>query len=663
MISAEQLCIDAVRILSAEGVQAANSGHPGMPMGMAPAAVTLWSRQMAHNPADPSWENRDRFILSAGHGSMLLYSLLHLYGYGLTLEDLSQFRQLGSKTPGHPEHGHTVGVETTTGPLGQGFSTGVGMAIAESYLASKFNRPGFPVVDHYTYVISGDGCMMEGITSEAASLAGTLALSKLIVLYDDNGISIEGDTDIAFREDVGKRFEAYDWQVLHVDDANDTAAILAAMEEAKKNDTQPSLIVVKSVIGYGCPALAGTEKVHGAPLGAENLKCTKEFLGWPMAEPFTVPDEVYAYTEAVAKTGASAEDAWSHKMQEYAAAYPELAKEYDAWMHQPLAGYNPWADEELWAMAGDAATRDSSGKILNYLAGKVPNLIGGSADLSPSNKSDMKARPYFSAEDRSGSNMHFGVREHAMAAAGNGLMLHGGLRAYVATFFVFCDYLKGSMRLSAIMRLPLTYILTHDSIGVGEDGPTHEPVEQLVACRSIPHSIVFRPCDTREVAAGWAVALSNNDGPVSLVLTRQSLPQLCPDGKLAARGAYVLRDSKKDTPDVLLMASGSEVAVIDGAAKLLAEKGVDARVISVPSMELFDAQTACYREDVMPTAVRARVAVEAAHPMSWYKYVGLDGAIVAMEDFGVSGPYKELFIKYGFTAENVAKKAMEVLGK
>ena len=654
----EQLVVNAIRILSAEAVQKANSGHPGMPMGAAPAAYALWGKQMKHNPADPKWINRDRFVLSSGHGSMLMYSLLHLFGYGLTIEDLKQFRQFGSKTPGHPEYGHTVGVETTTGPLGQGIANAVGMAMAEKHLAAKFNRDGYPMVDHYTYCILGDGCMMEGISHEACSLAGTLGLNKLIALYDDNEISIEGDTNIAFREDVPARFRAYGWNVIDVKEGNCWRQIDAALTVAKKSD-KPTLIVCHTAIGFGSPK-QGMAASHGEPLGVENLAETKKNLEWPCAEDFAVPQEVYDCTAETLKAGKAAEAKWDELMAEYTKAYPELKAEFDKWFSGEIVDLTKC--EDLFAFEKGSATRASSGEVLNRLTKYVPNLFGGSADLAPSNKSYMKGKGDFSKETPDGDNLHFGVREHAMAAICNGIYLHGGLRPYCATFFVFSDYMKNAMRMSSIMNLGVPYVLTHDSIGVGEDGPTHQPIEHLAGLRAIPGLIVFRPADSKETAAGWIAALTEKH-PVALVLTRQNLPLYDKSGLDALKGGYIISDSEKATPDVLLMASGSEVEQCVGAQKLLKEEGIDARVISMPSFELFDAQPEAYRESVMPKAVRARVAVEAAASFGWHKYVGLDGATVTLDRFGASAPAGLLFKEFGFTAENVAANAKKVLGK
>ncbi|AGF58438.1 transketolase [Clostridium saccharoperbutylacetonicum] len=658
----DKLSINAIRVLSADAIEKSKSGHPGLPLGSATMAFTLWTK-MNHNGKNPEWDNRDRFVLSAGHGSMLEYSLLHLFGYGLTVEDLKNFRQVGSLTPGHPEYGHTKGVEITTGPLGQGICNAVGMAIAEAHLAEKFNKPEYSIVDHHTYAIVGDGCLMEGISGEASSLAGTLELGKLIVLYDSNNISIEGNTDIAFREDVAKRYEAYGWQVLKVADGNDIDAIEKAIAEAKAETKKPSMIIVKNQIGFGCPAKQGKASAHGEPLGADNVKAMKENLGWKAEPAFYVPDEVYTnMNEHIAK-GEKTETAWNELFKAYSAAYPELASEYTKWMSGEIDKDALLNNEELWSFDKEMATRESSGIMINRLAKLIPNFIGGSADLAPSNKTHMNDRGDFSAEDRSGSNLHFGVREHAMAAIANGMYAHGGLKVFCATFFVFSDYMKGAMRLSALMKLPVTYVLTHDSIGVGEDGPTHEPIEHLAALRSMPNMTVFRPADSKETAAAWYYAVTNGTTPTSLVLTRQKLPLYdgCP--KRALKGGYILKDSKKETPDLLLMASGSEVELIFKAADELSAKGIDARVISMPSFELFDAQDEAYKESVMPKAVRARLAVEALTSFGWHKYVGLDGDVISLDTFGASGKAEVLFEQFGFTVENVVGKAIKVVEK
>lgn len=659
MNNVELLTVNTIRILSAEAVQKANSGHPGLPMGAAPMAYTLWARNLKHNPANPGWDDRDRFILSAGHGSMLIYSLLHLFGYGLTIDDLKNFRQLDSLTPGHPEYGHTKGVEITTGPLGQGLANAVGMAMAEAYLANRFNRPGYPVVDHYTYVLAGDGCMMEGVASEAASLAGTLGLGKLIVLYDSNSITIEGSTDIAFREDVRKRFEAYGWHTLKVEDGTSIEDIDAAIKAAKAVKDKPSLIEIKTQIGYGSPK-QGMASAHGEPLGAENVLESKKTLGWDYTEEFHVPDEVKAHMEQVRANGMKAENEWNKMMEAYKKEYPELAAEWESWKEKDYSE-TLLEDEDFWSYDSKAnATRNSSGEVLNKLAARIPNLIGGSADLAPSNKSYMKNRGDFSREDRSGSNLHFGVREHAMAAIANGIAAHGRLAPYVATFFVFCDYMKPSMRLSALMKLPVTYILTHDSIGVGEDGPTHQPVEHLAALRSIPNFIVFRPCDAKETAAGWYTAMSRKNTPTALILTRQNLPQLEMTGKDALKGAYVILDSGKK-PEIILMASGSEVHLVYEAGKQLLERGIAVRVVSMPSWELFEEQDEAYKESVFPPDVVKRLAVEAGASFGWHKYTGLQGEIISIDHFGESAPAGLLFKRYGFTVENVLEKALKLL--
>lgn len=660
MNNVEQMSINAVRILSAEAIQKSNSGHPGLPMGAAAMAYTLWAKHMKHNPANSKWADRDRFILSAGHGSMLIYSLLHLFGYGLTIEDIKNFRQYGSKTPGHPEFGHTTGVEITTGPLGQGIANGVGMAMAESYLASKFNKPGYSIVDHYTYVLSGDGCMMEGVSTEAASLAGTLKLGKLIVLYDSNNITIEGNTDIAFTEDVGKRFEAYGWQTIKVEDGNDVEAIDKAISEARKETGKPSLIIIKTQIGYGCPGKMGKSSCHGEPLGADHIKATKEFLGWPSEEEFHVPEEVKRHLLNLKVTAIKQEEKWSQLFENYSREFPELAKEWAAWQKGEVS--ESFLDaEEFWSFDSKPnATRALSGDVLNKAAAFVPNLIGGAADLAPSTKTYMKGKGDFSADDHSGANLHFGVREHAMAAVANGIAVHGGLIPYVSTFFVFSDYMKPSMRLSALMKLPVVYVLTHDSIGVGEDGPTHQPIEHLAALRSIPNFTVFRPADAKETAAGWYAALTRKTSPTALVLTRQNLPQLRESGKDALKGAYVLLDSGKK-PEIILMASGSEVQLVYEAGKQLIEKGIAARVVSMPSLDIFEEQSEEYKEAVLPKDVRKRLAVEAASSFGWHKYTGMDGEIISLDSFGESAPAEILFKKYGFTVENVFDKAMSLL--
>ena len=658
----EEMSVNAIRVLSADAIQKANSGHPGLPLGTAPVAYELFAKHMNYNPHNPDWVNRDRFVLSGGHGSMLLYSLFHLFGIGnLSLEEVKNFRQFGSLTPGHPEYGHTVGVEATTGPLGQGMAMAVGMAMAEAHLSSVFNKEGFPVVDHYTYVLGGDGCMMEGISSECFSLAGTLGLSKLIVFYDSNNISIEGSTDIAFTEDVVTRFKAFGFQTIEVEDGNDLEVIGKAIEEAKADKTRPSLIKVNTLIGYGCPAKQGKASAHGEPLGVDNVAALKENINWPCKGDFEVPKEVYDHYKELADNMAKAEDKWNELFAAYVEKYPEMKELWDNYFD----GYDMsdlFNSDEYWAK-GDKpeATRSTSGTILNMIKKAMPNLIGGSADLAPSNKTNMKDAGDFSKDNYAGTNLHFGVREQAMAAIGNGLALHGGLKAFVATFFVFSDYVKPMARLSALMKLPLTYVFTHDSIGVGEDGPTHEPIEQLAAFRSLPDFTVFRPCDRTETAAAWMYAVENECGPTGLVLTRQNLPQIEGSSKDALKGGYVIAESEKAVPDAIIIASGSEVSLAINAKEELKKSGIDVRVVSMPSMELFDKQSAEYKESVLPNVVRKRVAVEALSDFGWYKYVGLDGRVIAMEGFGASGPAATLFEHFGFTVDNVVKTVKEVV--
>ena len=653
-----QKAVNALRILSADQVQKANSGHPGLPLGAAPIAYSLWANNMNHNPKNPNWENRDRFILSAGHGSSLLYSLLHMFGYGLSLEDLKSFRQFGSLTPGHPEYKHTAGVESTTGPLGAGVSTAVGMAMAEAHLAAKFNRDGYPIVDHYTYALTGDGCLMEGVAYEALSLAGTLKLDKLIVLYDSNRITIEGDTDLAFTEDVAARFEAFGYQVQLVEDGNDLDALNAAIAKAKADKERPSLIICKTQIGYGCPAKVGKASAHGEPLGEDNIVELRKFLGWENQTAFEVDAEIYDHYKALAEEGAKKEEAWKAMFAEYATKYPEDARLWDEYFAKPDV-QKIIDSEEYWAHEDKAmATRAVSGDIINKLKDVYPNLVGGSADLAPSNKTEMKGQGYFSATDRSGRNIHFGVREMAMTAITNGIYLHGGLNPYCATFFVFSDFMKPMIRLSSLMGLPVTFVLTHDSIGVGEDGPTHEPIEQLAMLRSIPNLNVFRPADYTETAAAWASAIGSEATPTAIVLTRQNLPQLEGSSKEAFKGGYILAEAtNKDKIDLIIMASGSEVELALGAKEELEKEGKSVRVVSVPCMDIFETQSPEYIEEVLPSAVRTRLAVEAANPMPWYKYIGLDGDVVAMNSFGASAPAKVLFDHFGFTVANVVDKA------
>ncbi len=660
MSTIDNMSVNAIRVLAADAVQKANSGHPGLPLGAAAVAYELWTKEMKHNPANPDWANRDRFILSGGHGSTLLYSLLHLFGYGLTKEDLMQFRQLDSLTPGHPEYRHTRGVEATTGPLGAGMAMAVGMAMAEAHLAAKFNKDGYDVVDHFTYVLGGDGCLMEGISSEAFSLAVTLGLSKLIVLYDSNKISIEGSTDIAFTEDVEGRMKAFGFQTLTVEDGNNLEEIGKAIRAAQAEKTKPSFIICKTQIGFGCPAKQGKASAHGEPLGVDNVAAMKENLGWPSQEPFFVPDEVYANYKAISAEKAKDEEAWNKMFAEYCAKYPEMKKAWDDMFNLDIAK-DLINNEEFWAFDDKPeATRNLSGIVLNRLKDYVPALIGGAADLAPSTKTYMKDAGDFSKDNYAGRNLHFGVRELAMAAIGNGMTLHG-LRAFVSTFFVFSDYVKPMARLSSIMRIPTTYVLTHDSIGVGEDGPTHEPIEQLAMLRAMPNFHVFRPADATETIAAWYSAATSKETPTALVLTRQNLPQLAGSSKEALKGGYVIADSAKATPDAIIIASGSEVSLAVNAKEELAKDGVDVRVVSMPCMDLFEEQSAEYKESVLLKNVRARVAVEALIDYGWGKYVGLDGATVTMTGFGASAPANTLFEKFGFTVDNVVKAVKSVL--
>ena len=661
MTDINTLSVNAIRVLAADEVQKANSGHPGLPLGCAPIGYELWGKHMNHNPKNPKWANRDRFILSGGHGSSMLYALLHLFGYGLTVDDLKNFRQLDSLTPGHPEYGHTVGVEATTGPLGAGMGMAVGMAMAEAHLAATFNKPGYPVVDHYTYVLGGDGCMMEGISSEAFSLAGTLGLSKLIVIYDSNNISIEGNTSIAFRENVQERMAAFGFQTITVEDGNDIEAIGKAIEEAKADKDRPSFITVHTQIGYGCPAKQGKASAHGEPLGAENVKAMKEFLGYPSQEPFYVPQEVYDNYAKLAEQGAKAEEEWNKLFADYCAKFPEEKALWDKFN----GGVDAEAllnDKDFWAYEDKpVATRALSGTMINRLKDIMPNLIGGSADLAPSNKTHMNGETDFSKENYLGRNLHFGVREFAMAAIVNGINLHGGLVAYGATFFVFSDYTKPMLRLSSLMNLPTIMVFTHDSIGVGEDGPTHEPVEQYAMFRSLPNFNLFRPADATETAAGWYLAVTSKDTPTGLVLTRQNLPQLPGSSKEALKGGYVIADSTKTVPDAIIIATGSEVSLALEAKAELAKENIDVRVVSMPCTSLFDQQPGAYKEAVLPYIVRSRVAVEAGTDFGWGKYVGLDGAVVTMNGFGASAPAAQLFKKYGFTVENVVATVKSTL--
>lgn len=657
MNQVDKLSINAIRILSADAVQKAKSGHPGLPLGCASIAYELWARHMNHNPANPDWLNRDRFVLSAGHGSMLLYSLLHLYGYGnLTLEDLKEFRQLNSKTPGHPEYRHTVGVEATTGPLGAGMGMAVGMAIAEKHLAAIFNKEDYPVIDHYTFALGGDGCMMEGISSEALSLAGTLGLSKLIVLYDSNNISIEGSTELAFTEDVEMRMKAFGFQTLTVKDGNDIAAIGNAIEEAKADKERPSFIKIHTEIGYGCPNKQGKASAHGEPLGEDNVKALRENLQWPSQEPFYIPDEVYENYRELRESLTQKAGKWGKMFEEYCTKYPEMKELIDVYFNsdnEKLLENNTefWQRDEK-----PEATRNISGRLLSMMKDIIPNLIGGSADLAPSNKTYMEGMGDFSKENPVGRNIHFGVRELAMGAIGNGITLHGGLHSYVATFLVFSDYVKPMARLSSIMRIPATYVYSHDSIGVGEDGPTHEPIEQLAMLRAMPNMNVFRPCDAVETAAAWYSALTSKETPTAIVVTRQNLAPMEGSSKEALKGGYILEDCE-GVPDIILIATGSEVELAVEASRILENKGRKVRVVSMPCMDIFEEQSEEYKETILPRAVTRRVAIEALSTFGWERYVGLEGKIVGMTSFGASGPYKKLFEYFGFTADEIVKAA------
>lgn len=662
MNTVDNMSVNAIRILSADAIQKANSGHPGLPLGAAPMAYELWAKHLKHNPADPDWVDRDRFVLSGGHGSMLLYSLLHLFGYGnLKTEDIAQFRQFGSLTPGHPEYMHTAGVEATTGPLGAGMAMAVGMAAAEAHLAAVFNKEGYPVVDHYTYALGGDGCMMEGISSEAFSLAGTLGLSKLIILYDSNRISIEGSTDIAFTENVEKRMEAFGFQTITVEDGTDLTEIGKALELAKADRNRPSFITVKTQIGYGCPAKQGKASAHGEPLGVENVAELRKELKWPYEEAFFVPQEVYDNFRAIGENNAKVETEWNTMFAEYCNKFPDMKELWDKYFGESSVD-RLFESEEYWAYEDKAeATRSVSGKLINKIKEVMPNLVGGAADLAPSTKTYMNGRGDFSKDSYEGCNLHFGVRELAMTAVGNGLMLHGGLRAFVSTFFVFSDYVKPMARLSAIMGVPLTFVFTHDSIGVGEDGPTHEPIEQLAMFRSMPNFAVYRPCDYMETAAAWQYAIKSENTPTALVLSRQNLPQIKGSSKEALKGGYVIDKSNKSVPDAILMASGSEVSLAVEAKKVLLEQGIDVSVVSMPSMDVFEQQSEEYKESVLPKNVRKRVAIEALSGFGWGKYVGLEGACVGMTTFGASGPAATLFKHFGFTVENVVATVKSIM--
>ena len=653
--------VNSIRVLDADAIQKANSGHPGLPLGSAPMAYELWANHMNHNPKDPKWENRDRFILSGGDGSALLYSLFHFFGYGITIEDMKNFRQLGSKTPGHPEYGHTVGVEATTGPLGAGMAMAVGMAMAEKHLAATFNKENFPVVDHYTYVLGGDGCMMEGISYEAFSLAGTLGLEKLIVLYDSNNISIEGDTNIAFRENVRQRFESFGFHTQLVEDGNDLDAIGKAIEAAKAEKGRPSMIEIKTKIGAGCPAKEGKASAHGEPLGVENVAALRANLGIADNGPFVLDQDVYDHFAKLAEEKATVEDAWNALFADYCKTYPEMKELWDNYHNTDNAKCLYDLDEFWNSFDKPEATRNVSGKLLNIINNVVPNMFGGAADLAPSTKTNMKDAGDFSKENPLGKNIHFGIREIAMAAIGNGIALHGGLRPFVSTFFVFSDYVKPMARLSALMGVPLTYVLTHDSIGVGEDGPTHEPIEQLAMLRAMPNFYVYRPADATECAAAWYFATNKKDAPTALVLSRQNLPQLDGSSQEALKGGYILEDSTKDTPDAIIIATGSEVSLAVEAKKELAAENIDVRVVSMPCMDLFEDQPDEYKNAVLPKNVTARVGVEALSEFGWGKYIGINGEFVGMKSFGASAPGNQLFEHFGITKDAVVAAVKKTL--
>ncbi|WP_456271438.1 transketolase [Bacillus sp. AK031] len=663
----DQLAINTIRTLSIDAIEKANSGHPGMPMGAAPMAYALWSRFMNHNPNNPDWHNRDRFVLSAGHGSMLLYSLLYLSGYDVSMEDLKQFRQWGSKTPGHPEYGHTPGVEATTGPLGQGLAMSVGMAMAERHLAAVYNRDNFNLVDHYTYSICGDGDLMEGISSEAASLAAHLKLGRLIVMYDSNDISLDGDLDKSFSENVEGRFKSYGWQYIRVDDGNDTEQIAKALEEAKLDEHHPTLIEVKTVIGYGAPNKSGKSDVHGAPLGEAEMKLTKEAYKWTFDQDFHVPSEVQErFKEQMVDAGERKEREWNEMFDEYKSKYPELAAQFESAMTGELP--SGWDKEiPVYEEGKSLASRASSGEVMNAIAKNMPTLMGGSADLAGSNKTMIKDQSDFTPESYDGRNIWFGVREFGMGAAMNGMALHGGIKVFGGTFFVFSDYLRPAIRLAALMGLPVTYVFTHDSIAVGEDGPTHEPIEQLASLRAMPNLSVIRPADGNETAAAWRTALTSKDKPTALVLTRQNLPTLKgTDSKAQTgveKGAYVVSPAGKEQPDALLLASGSEVSLAVEAQRVLAKDGIAVSVISMPSWDRFEQQSTEYRESIIPKAVKKRLAIEVGSPLGWDRYAGDEGDILAINGFGASAPGEKIMEEYGFSVNNVVSRVKALLEK
>ncbi|WHY63630.1 transketolase [Cytobacillus firmus] len=661
----DELSISSIRTLSIDAIEKANSGHPGMPMGAAPMAYTLWTRFMNHNPKNPEWFNRDRFVLSAGHGSMLLYSLLHLSGYDVSMNDIKEFRQWGSKTPGHPEFGHTPGVDATTGPLGQGIAMAVGMAMAERHLAATYNKDNFNVVDHYTYSICGDGDLMEGVSAEAASLAGHLELGRLVVLYDSNDISLDGDLDKSFSESVEQRFKSYGWQYIRVEDGNDLHEIAKAIEEAKQDESRPTMIEVKTVIGYGSPNKSGKSDVHGAPLGADELKLTKEAYKWTFEEDFHVPQEVYDhFKQQVVENGAKKQQEWEDLFAQYKESHPELGKQLEQAINGELAeGWDK--DIPVYEEGKSLASRASSGEVLNAIAQNLPSFFGGSADLAGSNKTMIKGTGDFTAESFDGRNIWFGVREFAMGAALNGMALHGGLNVFGGTFFVFSDYLRPAIRLAALMNLPVTYVFTHDSIAVGEDGPTHEPVEQLAALRAMPNLSVVRPADGNETAAAWKTAIESTNKPTALVLTRQNLPTLKGTDSAAyegvQKGGYVVSPASNSNADVLLLAAGSEVSLAVEAQKALEGEGIHASVVSMPAWDRFEAQSKEYKESVIPKTVKKRLAIEMGSSLGWHRYAGDEGDVLAIDTFGASAPGERIMEEYGFTVDNVVARVKALL--
>ncbi|WP_090823710.1 transketolase [Paenibacillus sp. yr247] len=659
----EQLAVNTLRTLSIDAINYANSGHPGLPMGAAPMAYALWANHLKHNPKHAKWFDRDRFVLSAGHGSSLLYSLLHLTGYKVTTQDLQQFRKLNSRTPGHPEFGHTEGVEATTGPLGQGIAMAVGMAMAEAHLASKFNRDGFPVIDHYTYTLVGDGCLMEGVSYESMSMAGHMKLGKLIALYDSNSISLDGELNLSFSEDVRKRAESANWQYLLVEDGNDVAEITKAIETAKQNSEQPTIIEIRTVIGFGSPKVAGTNKAHGNPLGQEEAKATKVAYGWNYEEDFYVPEEVKAHFNLLRQQGEAAESEWNQLVASYKAAYPELYQE----LENAISGkvLLDAADILTFDNSKAVSTRVASGEAINHFVKIVPSIFGGSADLSHSTMTDIRGEKKFAVESYAGRNVYFGVREHAMGAAGNGMALHGGVKPFVSTFFVFNDYMRPAIRLAALQKLPVTYVFTHDSIAVGEDGPTHEPVEQLAALRTIPGLTVIRPSDANETANAWAFALQQTDGPVALVLSRQNLPvfeQTKANTDQLSKGAYVLTETN-DQPDVILIGTGSEVSLAVEAKKELEKDDFSVRVVAMPSWELYERQSLAYKESILPSSIHKRLAIETGISLGWERYTGLKGRVLSIETFGASGSGSEVLAYFGFSVNHVVQLSKDLLNE